>query len=149
MPSIKYLSISPNQTKLIAENLSNNLKGHEVIVLISDLGGGKTTFVSGLAKGLNSKDLVNSPSFNISHIYKGKYLTLYHYDFYRINDAGILKHDLYEILNEDKAVVVIEWAEIIKDILPKDYIKIKLKVLSETKRDIIINYPLSLEYLIT
>jgi len=63
----------------------------EIIELRSDLGGGKTTFTQGLAAGAGSKDAVSSPTFTLKKIYRAGELHIYHYDFYRLNEPGILK----------------------------------------------------------
>ncbi|PIZ61832.1 tRNA (adenosine(37)-N6)-threonylcarbamoyltransferase complex ATPase subunit type 1 TsaE, partial [Candidatus Saccharibacteria bacterium CG_4_10_14_0_2_um_filter_52_9] len=89
------------------------MRGGEVIVLTSDLGGGKTSFVRGLAAGMASHDLVHSPSFTLSNQYKAGDLTLCHFDFYRLNDPGIMRNELAEVLKDSQAVVAVEWADIV------------------------------------
>ena len=113
--------------------LGAELQGGEVIELIGDVGAGKTTFTKGLAKGLAITETVQSPSFTISRIYDGR-LELVHYDFYRLNDAGVMALELADNLNDAEKVVVIEWAETVADILPKERIRIKISSPSETER---------------
>lgn len=113
--------------------LGTELQGGEVIELIGDVGAGKTTFTKGLAKGLAITETVQSPSFTISRIYDGR-LELVHYDFYRLNDAGVMALELADNLNDAEKVVVIEWAETVADILPKERIRIKISSPSETDR---------------
>ncbi len=113
--------------------LGAELQGGEVIELIGDVGAGKTTFTKGLAKGLAITETVQSPSFTISRIYDGR-LELVHYDFYRLNDAGVMALELADNLNDAEKVVVIEWAETVADILPKERIRIKISSPSETDR---------------
>ena len=113
--------------------LGTELQGGEVIELIGDVGAGKTTFTKGLAKGLAITETVQSPSFTISRIYDGR-LELVHYDFYRLNDAGVMALELVDNLNDAEKVVVIEWAETVADILPKERIRIKISSPSETDR---------------
>src|SRR6185312_5854101 len=84
-------SISSDNTSDVAMKIGRKLQGGEVIELISDLGGGKTTFVRGLAKGMGSQDTVRSPSFTLSNEYRSGKLTLYHFDFYRLEDPGIMR----------------------------------------------------------
>ena len=99
-----------------------------VIELIGDVGAGKTTFVRGLAKGLGIKEPVTSPSFTISKSYALKNGgTLVHYDFYRLSDPGLMADDLKENLSNPKNVIVIEWGESIKDLLPKNHTIIEIK----------------------
>ena len=97
-------------------------KNARVIELIGDVGSGKTTFVRGLAQGLGIKEPVTSPSFTISKSYalkNGGFLV--HYDFYRLNDPGIMVEDFQENLKDPKNIVVIEWGESIKNLLPKNH----------------------------
>lgn len=123
--------------------LGKRLRGGEVIELRSDLGGGKTTFVRGLVRGIGSKDIVSSPTFTLSKIYKLKDLIIYHYDLYRLDDPGILANQLAEALDDEKAVTVIEWGEVVEDVLPKDrfIIKFELTKKDSEQRHITIQYP--------
>ena len=113
--------------------LGAELRGGEVIELIGDVGAGKTTFTKGLAKGLAIAETVQSPSFTISRVYDGR-LELVHYDFYRLNNAGVMALELADNLSDAEKVVVIEWAETVADILPKEQIRIKISSPSETER---------------
>jgi tRNA threonylcarbamoyladenosine biosynthesis protein TsaE len=124
------------------------LKGGEVIELVSDLGGGKTTFVKGIAKGLGITEEVHSPSFTISNQHDGKKLTLYHFDFYRLQEPGIMKQELAEVITDNNAVTVIEWADIVEDILPANKLRIVISVKSENSRDIKASYDENTKYLI-
>ena len=110
-----------------------------VIELVGDVGAGKTTFVRGLAKGLGIKEPVTSPSFTISKSYalkNGGFLV--HYDFYRLTDPGLMAEDLQESLSNPKNVVVIEWGESVKDLLPKNHTVIEIKQ-TPSSRKITIN----------
>jgi tRNA threonylcarbamoyladenosine biosynthesis protein TsaE len=118
----------------LAALLGSLLKGREVIELVSDLAGGKTTFVKGLASGIGSEDQVSSPTFTLSNVYKGPELTLHHYDFYRLGEAGIMGDELAEVLEDDKAVTVVEWANIVNDVLPTDRLTIRITVTGEEWR---------------
>lgn len=102
---------SATETQAFAENLGQQLRGGEIIELIGDVGAGKTTFVKGLARGIGSSDRVSSPTFTVNNVYAGKDFSLYHYDFYRLEDYEIIARELAETLAEGKAVVVMEWAE--------------------------------------
>jgi tRNA threonylcarbamoyladenosine biosynthesis protein TsaE len=123
----QILSTSSAETERLGGLLGSGLKGGEVVELRSDLGGGKTTFVRGLVGGSGSKDNVTSPTFTLSRIYNAKNFTIHHFDFYRLNDSGILADQLSESFNDRKAVVVIEWANIVKDILPEQRLSIEFK----------------------
>ena len=81
-------------TLALAEKIGRRVKGGETIELVSDLGGGKTAFVSGLAKGMGSRDSVSSPSFTLSNVYQADNISLHHFDFYRLSDPGILRDEL-------------------------------------------------------
>lgn len=108
-----------------------------VIELIGDVGVGKTTFVKGLAEGLGVKEPVTSPSFTISKAYAAKNgKTLIHYDFYRLNDPGIMSEDLEENLKNPNNIVLIEWSDTIKDILPKNHTIINLKYNDDNSREV-------------
>jgi len=84
MDTLRITSESPEATEQLAEAIGRRLTGGEVIELVSDLGGGKTTFVRGLARGLGSADVVSSPTFTVSKVYKADKLELHHFDFYRL-----------------------------------------------------------------
>ena len=118
-----------------------------MIELVSDLGGGKTAFVRGLAQGMGIVDMVHSPSFTISNVYKGHNLTLYHLDFYRLKTPGIMQNELAEFINDRQAVTAVEWAEIVEDILPADRLTVEIDALTETGRQITFKYSPKLNYL--
>src|SRR4051812_18557733 len=92
-------STSFADTERLGELLGSRLDGSEVIELRSDLGGGKTTFVRGLIRGTGSKDHVVSPTFTLSRIYQTKDFQIHHFDFYRLNDPGILADQLAESIS--------------------------------------------------
>lgn len=135
-------------TESIGLFIGKAVRGGEVIELVSDLGGGKTTFVRGLARGMGSPDKVASPTFTISHEYKTDHLTLYHFDFYRLNEAGIVADELGEVVGDPAGVVVIEWGEIVEDVLPDERLTVRLQATSETDRELSLLYPEQLAYLI-
>ena len=115
-----------------------------VIELQGDIGAGKTTFVKGLADGLGIKEDIKSPSFTINRLYKinqNDYLS--HFDLYRLNDLGIIKDELSETINNDNTITVIEWSGIANNLLPKDRLVIKFKVVSENERELEISDNLS------
>lgn len=128
------------QTKSVGQKLGSTLSGGEVIELIGDVGAGKTTFVKGLAVGLGIDEDVQSPSFTISRVYDARGgLTLAHYDFYRLSDAGIMRDELSEAISDPTTVTVIEWADIVEGVLPPDRITIKFEATSEDERTLTIN----------
>ena len=148
MPEFTYNTESAAQTKSVGESIGQKLKGGEVFELISDLGGGKTTLVSGLSEGFGSSDPVASPSFTISYVYTradGK--ALHHFDFYRLNDAGIVANELEEVEGDADSVVAVEWGDIVHDVLPSSRIIIKIMNKAEENRRITISAPEEYKYL--
>lgn len=109
-----------------AEDFAKTLKGGEVVALIGDLGAGKTTFVQGLAKAFGVKERVTSPTFVYMHVHKTKGEALFvHVDAYR-GDADTLREiGLTEYLADPSAVVVIEWADKVEELLPDDAIRLE------------------------
>lgn len=105
-----------------------------MIELVSDLGGGKTTFVRGLAKGIASADNVSSPTFTLSNQYTGEKLIMHHFDFYRLQEAGIMRDELAEILADQQNVTIVEWADIVNDVLPVDRLTIRITATGEQSR---------------
>lgn len=123
--------------KRLGEKLGAALRGGEVIELVGDVGAGKTTLAKGVARGLTIDEDVQSPSFTISRVYEGRdNLTFAHYDFYRLQDAGIMGNELHETINDPQSVTLVEWADIISGILPEDRVTIFIKPLTETKREL-------------
>ena len=106
-----------------------------VIALNGDLGAGKTTLTKGIGLGLGIKKTINSPTFTIMKIYQGR-LTLFHLDVYRINEAS--KDDDLEEFFEKDGLCVVEWAENIAYLLPKNLLKIDIEILNDGTRKITI-----------
>ena len=123
-----------------AGKLAHHLKGGEAIELVGDVGAGKTSFVKGLAKGLGVDEDVQSPSFTISWMYQTARpdLLLAHYDFYRLHDPGIMASELDEVVNDKGVVTVVEWAEIVNDVLPDGHVRVTIIPTSETARRVVI-----------
>ena len=119
----------------LAQNLESEKFPNMIICLNGELGSGKTLFTKGFAKALGIKDNITSPTFSIIKEYSGE-LPLYHMDVYRLdgNTSGVNIEEYYT----KGGVVIIEWADTIKDILPKERLDIKIKVLDENKRVLII-----------
>ena len=123
------------------------MRGGEVLELISDLGGGKTVFVRGLANGMGSTDRVSSPSFTLTNQYTAGNKTIHHFDFYRLDEPGILIQELAEILSDRNNVVAIEWADVVQNILPPDRLQLTIKPTGENSRLLQFVYPALLAYL--
>lgn len=129
-------STKPEDTLNLAAEIGSRLKGGEVIELISDLGGGKTAFVRGLARGMGSLDQVASPTFTISREYHTEKLELHHFDFYRLSEAGVIRAELEESIAKPKVAVVIEWAGVVSDVLPQDRLSVKFEKTGDNSRKI-------------
>ena len=133
-------------TETLARKIGEKLKGGECIELSSDLGGGKTTFTRGLVDGLGSLDHVSSPTFTIKNQYKAKDLTCYHFDFYRLQDAGLVKEELAESLEDKNGIIIVEWAESVEDVLPEKRIIIRIEKVADSAEHRKININLPEEY---
>jgi len=126
--------------KDFGESLGLLLRGGEVIELIGDVGAGKTTLVKGVARGLAIDDDVQSPSFTISRVYDARDgLQLAHYDFYRLNDAGIMANELAEVTHDPLSITIIEWADVVSGVLPEDRLTITISSPTETSRQLSIS----------
>ncbi|HUU41893.1 MAG TPA: tRNA (adenosine(37)-N6)-threonylcarbamoyltransferase complex ATPase subunit type 1 TsaE [Desulfatiglandales bacterium] len=134
--SVTYLSSSVEKTVELGQQLGSLLTKGDVIALIGDLGGGKTWFTKGLAIGLGiERDLIVSPTFTLVNEYQGR-LMLFHIDLYRLkNKTEILGLDLEEYLTGE-GVVVIEWANRWPRDLPKERIRVDLKIVDENIREL-------------
>ena len=116
---------SIEETKNFASNISKTFKKGQVIALNGDLGSGKTTFAQGFAKGLGIDQHVGSPTFKLVSEYEGISIKLYHVDCYRLNNAEeFLNLGGENLLLPDNGVTLIEWANVIHELLPKDVIEI-------------------------
>ena len=121
----KYESYSYDDTMCIAAEFADTLQGGEFIAMYGDLGAGKTAFVQGLAKALGITQHVTSPTFTIVNEYEGR-LVLYHFDVYRIADPDEMYEIGYEDYLDSGGVCIVEWAELIEELFPEDYIKISI-----------------------
>ena len=131
----KITSRSELDTIELAQNIESEKFPNMVICLDGELGSGKTIFTKGFADAMGIEDNITSPTFTIIKEYDGE-LPLYHMDVYRLD--GITDGVGIEDYFVKNGVVIIEWASTIKDILPKEYLSIKFKLLDENKRSIII-----------
>jgi len=147
---------SAAETQKIASNLSRRIlkspffakaaKGKKyavVIGLIGELGSGKTVFTKGFAKGLGIKENIASPTFVIERIYKIKtknYKLFIHIDAYRIDKPReIIDLEFRDLVKNPRNIILIEWADRIKDVLPKNCLRIKFEHIDKNKRKIWIN----------
>ena len=106
-----------------------------VIELVGDVGAGKTTFTKGLARGLEITEEITSPTFTISKVYENsRGQKLVHYDFYRLENPGIMVEDLFENLQDPQTVTVIEWADTVSEILPANHLRLEILINDDGSR---------------
>lgn len=129
------ISHSPEDTVDIASRIAGYLEPGDFIGLVGDLGAGKTMFVKGLARGMGVEEYkyVNSPSFVVLKEYHGKKI-LYHFDVYRLDEKGFCETLDYERYFYDSGVTVVEWADKIRDILPEEYLEIRIDPVGQAER---------------
>ena len=139
---MEFTTQNAKQTQNFGKKYGSSLKGGEVIALTGNLGAGKTTFVQGLADGLGIEDRIVSPTFILMRNYQNNDINLYHLDMYRLDDnfedevRGLGLRDVWE---KPENIVVVEWAEKIKHLLPSKTIWIDIQNLGEEKRKFTIN----------
>ena len=118
---------TPKETYDFGKSLGEQVKAGTVYTLIGDLGVGKTVFTQGLAKGLKIQEPISSPTFTIVQVYEEGRLPLYHFDVYRIGDVEEMEEIGYEDYFYGEGVSLIEWANLIEEILPEKYTEIKIE----------------------
>jgi tRNA threonylcarbamoyladenosine biosynthesis protein TsaE len=146
----RFLTKSEKATEKLGEKIGKKIlkekldKTAKILALEGDLGGGKTTFLKGFAKGLGIKEKILSPTFILFRKFQipnSKFQNFYHIDCYRIEkEREILNLGFREIIKDPKNIVAIEWADKIKKILPKKVIKIKFKIFGKKERKILIKW---------
>lgn len=125
--------------RALGMQIAHVLSGGEIIELVGDVGAGKTTLTKGIAEGLGITETVQSPSFTISRVYDApNNLRLVHYDFYRLQDAGIMADELHETINDPATITIVEWAGIVDGVLPTD--RLTIAITSPTEFDRIIEF---------
>lgn len=142
MEKITVVSQSPEETRSLARQIGESLKGGEIVLLYGDLGVGKTVFVQGLAEGLGVPEdyYVVSPSFSLINEYPGR-LRLVHVDLYRLEPAQVEDLGLEDYLEKD-SVVAIEWAERLpSNLIPEEAILVRMQYLKEDQRRLEITLP--------
>ena len=120
-------SNSAEETYQLGEVLAGKAQRGEVYCLSGDLGVGKTVFTQGFAKGLGVPEDVNSPTFTIIQEYEGREMPFYHFDVYRISDIEEMEEIGYEDYFYGRGVCLIEWAELIEELLPKKRIQVTIR----------------------
>lgn len=131
---MKYLEVCTQnleQTHALGEKIGRTAQKNMVFLLDGDLGAGKTTLTQGIAKGLDIRRNVTSPTFTILKIYQGR-MPLYHIDAYRLE--GTVQDLGFEELMEDEGLTVIEWSEYVSWLIPEEYMKVTISLLEEDSR---------------
>ena len=118
---------SPEETFQFGEKLGREAKQGQIYTLNGDLGTGKTVFTQGFAAGLGITEPVNSPTFTIVQIYEEGRMPFYHFDVYRIGDVEEMDEIGYEDCFYGEGVCLIEWAELIEEILPEHVIAVTIE----------------------
>lgn len=117
---------SSEETFNLGESLGRKAGAGQIYTLIGDLGTGKTVFTQGFARGLGITEYVNSPTFTILQVYEEGRIPLYHFDVYRIEEPEEMEEIGYEDYFFGDGVALIEWADIIADLIPEDAIRVEI-----------------------
>ncbi len=120
-------TFSPRETFFIGEQLGHEAAAGQVYTLVGDLGVGKTVLTQGVAAGLQIEGPVSSPTFTIVQVYEEGRLPFYHFDVYRIGDVEEMEEIGYEDYFYGEGVCLIEWANLIEELLPEHYFQITIK----------------------
>ena len=125
------------ETEALGERLAKCLHAGAVVALYGDLGAGKTAFVRGMARGLDIRESVTSPTFTIVNEYPGD-PDLFHFDMYRLRSAEELYGIGWEDYLDRNGICVTEWSERIEEALPEDAVRVTIRRLSDTERSVAI-----------
>lgn len=136
---VEIITHSAAETVRLGREIGQALKSHDILALSGPLGAGKTTLIQGIAEGLGVADYVTSPTFILINEYPGR-LPFYHIDLYRLEDATQIEDLGISEYFEKDGVVVIEWAERLGDLLPENAKPIKIEVMGENSRKIVLNF---------
>ena len=135
--TITYITESSEETKLLAEKLTQQLNPGDFVAFYGNLGSGKTTFIQGLARGLGIQRRITSPTFIILRHYKIEKGLFYHIDLYRTESLeDLLGLGINEVLEDRTNIIAVEWAEKMGKLLPKKRLDINFEYIDENKREI-------------
>ncbi len=143
----QHLSSSVAETEALAAKLACGLSGGVCVALYGDLGAGKTQFVRGLVRGFGGDArVVSSPTFVLLNVYDAskdspQRLTVYHLDAYRVNGPGDFEGIGFAELLEEGGIVVVEWADRVETLLPRDRIEVRIEPVDQETRRIQITQP--------
>ena len=127
MKETVYETFSAAETHALGKKIGETAKPGDVYTLVGDLGVGKTVFTQGVASGLGITEPVNSPTFTIVQVYEEGRLPFYHFDVYRIGDIEEMEEIGYDDYFFGEGICLIEWAELIEEILPENRISITIE----------------------
>ncbi len=130
------ISHSSEETRAFGERLALRLQAGDVLLLLGDLGAGKSELTRGLARGLGVTSTVTSPSFTILNVYDEGRLPLYHFDWYRLSGAGELYERGMDEYLGGAGVAVVEWPDQCPEAIPGDALRVTLSPLGENEREI-------------
>lgn len=125
MRHFEFISKDEKDTKNFAKSLASHLTKNDIIVLTGELGSGKTKFVEGILSHFGLENEISSPTFTIVNEYQKNQIKIYHFDVYRLEDSS----EFYEIGGEEyfeNGICLIEWGELMEDVLPKEYLHITI-----------------------
>ena len=122
---MRFESFSAEETYALGKKLGEEAKPGAVYCLSGDLGVGKTVFTKGFAVGLGVTETVNSPTFTIVQVYNGR-LPFYHFDVYRIEEPEEMEEIGYEDYFYGEGACMIEWAELIEELIPENAVKVRI-----------------------
>lgn len=131
-----FISNSVNKTAAIAKDFADVLEKGDCVLMIGDLGAGKTTFTKALVAGLGIPEIVRSPSFTLMNEYKNDGLKVYHFDFYRVNDISEIETIGWDEYILGDGISIVEWAERVKDVWPDVRWEVYFEYVDEKKRKI-------------
>lgn len=139
MKTLTVTTSSAEKTRKLGEQIAARCQGGEVFLLNGDLGAGKTCLTQGMARGLAIAENVTSPTFVTHMQYIGsRGLSLEHFDFYRLDGVDVDNLDFYDFFNDPRRVCVIEWPQVIPEILPREYVSVAITTLAKNKREIVL-----------
>ena len=136
MQNLKLTSSGPDETKALARKIASILKGGEILFFEGPIGAGKTVMVKEIVKNFGFKKLPVSASFSLLKKYQNKNITLYHADLFRLKEGEMFNLGFEEMLEDEKAVLLIEWAEPAKNFFPSSRLEITVALLEGDRREI-------------
>lgn len=142
MKTFHFTTESAEETELLGIRLGEKLRAGDVVALSGDLGAGKTHFTFGIARALQVNDYITSPTFTIVNEYLDARLPLFHFDAYRLGDASELYEIGFDEYLDRQGIIVIEWADLVKDVLPPDTVYVEIQRrddISPTRRSVTVS----------